>query len=242
MAKVDVNNVTLEYPIYNASAMSLRNTLVSLGTGGTLSKDASSNIVVVKALDNVSFSLQDGDRVGLVGHNGAGKSTLLRSVAGIYKPSAGEVKIEGSLATIFQLGAGLDPDLTGYENIIRMAMFLGSGKAEAKRMIPDIEAFTDLGNFLSVPVHAYSAGMLTRLSFGVATAVDPDILLIDEIIGAGDAEFQEKAKRRIEAIIRSARILVLASHSSSMINLYCNRILKFEHGRLIEDKRLPSAT
>lgn len=240
MASVVVRNATVEYPIYNAGAMSLRNRLISIGTGGVISR-GTRNVITVKALDEVSFTIDDGDRVGLVGHNGAGKSTLLRTLAGIYEPAGGEVKVEGRVSTIFQLGAGLDRELSGYENVVRMGMMLGASRAEARTFIPDIEDFTELGNFLAVPVHTYSAGMLTRLTFAVATAIRPEILLIDEVLGAGDADFQKKAKIRMERVVKSARIFVLASHSPEMIDLYCNRTLHFEHGRLIADERRPSA-
>lgn len=237
MAIIEVQNATVEYPLYQGNSMSLRNTLVSAGTGGIISR-GTSNIVTVKALDNISFTLNDGDRVGLIGHNGAGKSTLLRTLGGIYAPTAGNVRVEGRISTIFELGAGLDTELSGYENIIRMGMFLGATKSRARSFIPDIEEFTELGNFLAAPVHTYSAGMLTRLTFAISTAIQPEILLIDEVLGAGDASFQEKAKARMENVIKSARIFVLASHSTEMINLYCNRTLQFEHGRLVEDKYL----
>jgi ABC-type polysaccharide/polyol phosphate transport system ATPase subunit len=237
MARIDVINATVEYPLYQSNSMSLRNKLVSVGTGGVVSRGVN-NIVTVKALDNVSFTLKDGDRVGLIGHNGAGKSTLLRTLAGVYTPTQGEVSVEGQVSTIFRLGAGLDNELTGYENIIRMGMFLGATKAQARNYIPDIEDFTDLGAFLAMPVHTYSAGMLARLTFAIATSTNPEILLIDEVLGAGDEAFQKKAKERLENVIKSAKIFVLASHSTSMINLYCNRTLHFEHGRLISDKRL----
>ncbi|WP_420963313.1 ABC transporter ATP-binding protein [Brucella sp. IR073] len=233
MAAIDVLNATVEYPLYRGGSMSLRNTLVSVGTGGTISRGVR-DILTVKALDNVSFHLRDGDRVGLVGHNGAGKSTLLRTLAGIYTPTSGAVRVDGRVSTIFNLGAGLDSELTGYENIVRMGMFLGATKAQAQSFIPDVEAFTELGDFLNVPAYTYSAGMLTRLAFAVATATNPEILLIDEVLGAGDSGFQKKAKARLESVIKSAKIFVLASHSQEMIELYCNRVIRFEHGRIIE--------
>ena len=236
MAYIIVRNATVEYPIYSASAMSLRNHIVSIGTGGVVSRGIR-NVITVKAVDAVSFTLEDGDRVGLVGHNGAGKSTLLRMLAGIYKPTGGVIKSEGRVSTIFQLGSGLDREMSGYENIVRMAMLLGVSRRKARGFIPDIEEFTELGNFLSMPVHTYSAGMLTRLTFAVATAIKPQILLVDEVLGAGDADFQKKAKIRMEQIMADAKIFVLASHSPEMIDLYCNRILHFEHGRLIGDER-----
>ena len=237
MARIELRDATVEYPIYNAGSMSLRNRLVSVGTGGTISRNVG-NIVTVTALDSVSFILNDGDRVGLIGHNGAGKSTLLRTMAGIYSPSSGSVFVDGKISTIFQLDAGLDRELSGYENIIRMAMFLGASRSQAQQLIPEIEDFTELGNFLAVPVHTYSAGMLTRLTFGIATAMQPNILLIDEVLGAGDMEFQNKARLRLHSLIENSSIFVLASHSSEMIKLYCNRTLFFEHGRLIRDEQI----
>ncbi|WP_075657600.1 ABC transporter ATP-binding protein [Pseudochrobactrum sp. B5] len=237
MAQIIVKNATVEYPLFQGGSMSLRNTLVAASTGGIISR-GTKNIVTIRAIDDVSFTLKDGDRVGLIGHNGAGKSTLLRTLAGIYTPTSGNVFTSGKISTIFQLGAGLDNELSGYENVVRMGMFLGASKAQARSFIPDIEEFTELGEFLSAPVHTYSAGMLTRLTFAISTAMKPEILLIDEVLGAGDASFQEKAKLRMENVIKTARIFVLASHSNEMINLYCNRTLQFEHGKLIEDKML----
>ena len=235
MSYIEVRNATVEYPIYQAGSMSLRNKLVSVGTGGIIERGTSS-IVTVKALDSVSCNLPEGSRVGLIGHNGAGKSTLLRTMAGIYTPTSGEVFVKGKVSTIFQLDAGMEAELTGYENIVRMSMFLGATKAQARGLIPDIEEFTELGDFLAVPVHTYSAGMMARLSFAIATAIDPDILLVDEVIGAGDLDCQQKARLRLENVINSARVFVLASHSQEMIELYCTRTLCFEHGRLVEDR------
>lgn len=236
MAHIKLEDLIVEYPVFSRNAMSLRKRVVAIGTGGRIAGGTGHN-VIVRALDGLNLEIEDGDRVGLIGHNGAGKSTLLRTIAGIYAPSAGNITVSGKISSIFQLGAGLEPELDGYENIIRLAMILGASKAKARTMIPDIEEFTELGQFLSVPIHTYSAGMLTRLTFAVATATQPEILLLDEVVGAGDASFQQKARRRLESMIANARILVLASHSQDMIDQFCNRHLTFEHGRLIDDQR-----
>lgn len=238
MVQIKVEGIVVEYPLYAGNSMSLRNRLVEIGTGGKLTRDAQ-NVLTVRALDDVSFTLNIGDRVGLVGHNGSGKSTLLRTLAGVYHPVRGRISVEGEVATIFQLGAGLARELSGYENIVRMSMILGATRDEAESMIPEIEEFTELGDFLSIPVHTYSAGMLTRLTFAIATSRQPDILLIDEVIGAGDASFQVKARARLEALIGGTKIMVLASHSQEMIEQFCNRQLRFEHGKLVEDIRFP---
>lgn len=233
MAHIRFENVTVQYPIYNAHSLSLRNQLVRIGTGGRLAKE-SSNIVTITALDSVSFELNEGDTVGLVGHNGAGKTTLLRTMAGIYPPVVGEVLRQGKVSTIIELGAGLDVELSGYENIVRMGMLLGSSHQEMEAAIPGIEAFTELGDFLSMPVRTYSSGMIMRLMFAVGTAIRPEILLIDEMFGTGDAAFQEKAHRRMHELISAAKIFVFASHSPDLIKKYCRRVFSLEHGSLTE--------
>lgn len=237
MARIDVQNATIEYPVFNGTSMQLRNRIVEVSTGGIISR-GTKDVLTIRALDDISFTIEDGEYVGLVGHNGAGKSTLLRTMAGIYTPISGTVDVTGNISTIFQLGAGVNRDLSGYENIVRMGMFMGASAAQARAFVPDVEDFSELGNFLSMPVHTYSDGMLTRLTFAVATAVRPDILLIDEALSAGDKEFQKKAQARIADIISSAKILVLASHSPELIELYCNRVLHFEHGKLVKDEKI----
>ena len=231
MAKLLMDNVSVEFPIYNASNMSLRHRLLDVSTGGLISRK-SRDVINVKALDAVNLHLNDGDRIGIVGHNGAGKSTLLRTMAGIYYPTSGLVKTEGRVSSILDLNAGMSMDLTGYENVIRVSLMYGLSKEEAEENILEIEEFTELGNFMAAPVRTYSMGMLMRLLFAIATSTKPDILLIDEIMGAGDAAFQEKALSRISKFIENASILVLASHSMEMIEMFCNKIVKLDHGKI----------
>jgi ABC-type polysaccharide/polyol phosphate transport system ATPase subunit len=233
MVSLSMSGVSVEYPIYNSSSMSLRNSLIAVSTGGRIAQQ-SRRIKTVVALENISFELKEGDRLGLVGHNGAGKTTLLRTMAGIFQPTKGTVTTNGKISTVFGLGAGLDPELTGYENIVRMSMLLGSSHSDAEASISSIEEFTELGGFLSMPVRTYSAGMTTRLLFAVATAVHPEILIVDEVLGAGDADFQEKAQRRMAEFIEKASIFVLASHSDALLKMFCNRFMKMEHGKQVE--------
>lgn len=223
------NNVTVQYPIYNTKAMSLRNQLVRISTGGRIESEAG-NIQIVTAIKDASFEIKQGDAVGLIGHNGAGKSTLLRTMAGIYCPSMGTIDRHGKVATVIDLGTGMDPELTGYDNIIRMSMLLGASRKSIDNTIADIESFTQLGDFLQLPVRMYSSGMTTRLMFAVATSTKPDILLVDEVFGAGDAEFQTKAQERMLALIRSVGIFVFASHDFEQIKRCCNRFFFLEHG------------
>ncbi|KFI07968.1 ABC transporter ATP-binding protein [Massilia sp. BSC265] len=233
MARLEFDRVTVQYPVYDVRAKSLRRHLVRVSTGGRIESDGG-GIQLITALRDASFRLRDGDRVGLLGHNGAGKSTLLRTMAGVYSPSAGTVVREGRVATVFELGAGMESELSGYENIRRMAMLLGIGKREISARMPDIEEFTQLGPFLHLPVRTYSAGMATRLMFAVATSTRPDILLVDEIFGAGDAEFQQKAASRMEELISSVRIFVFASHDIAALKRHCRRFFRLEHGLLCE--------
>lgn len=232
MAIIEFDNVTLRYPIYGSHGMSLRSHLLRVATGGSIEKD--SRTTVVTALKNVSFSLKDGDAVGLIGHNGAGKSTLLRTMAGIYPPTSGKVNLKGKTATVFEIGAGMDHELSGYDNIIHLGMMMGLSYRDAKALTPDIEEFTELGDFLQLPIRTYSSGMTMRLMFAVATAVTPEILLLDEMFSTGDAGFKAKSQARIHRIIDAAKIFVFASHDMNLIKNYCNRVFRLEHGNLEE--------
>jgi len=233
MAYLRFDGVTVSYPIYNARAQSLRRHIISLGSGGRLT-DNDHGVVTVTALSDVTFQIEEGDRVGLIGHNGAGKSTLLRTMAGIFEPEAGTIAREGRVSSIFEIGAGLDLELSGYENIRRMALLIGLDRAEIDRAIPEIEELTELGNFLALPVRTYSSGMTTRLMFAVATACPPEILLVDEMLGAGDANFQKRAKARVENLIERSSILVLASHVDELLRQFCNRFFRLDYGSLVE--------
>jgi ABC-2 type transport system ATP-binding protein len=230
--EIRVDSLSVEFPIYDAHARSLRNTLVNLGTGGKVRAD-SRRQVMITALEDVSFSLRDGDRLGIVGHNGAGKTTLLRALAGIYEPTRGSVLCRGHVAPLFDITLGMDQDATGYENIRIRGMFLGMSKAEIAAQIDEIVGFSELGQYIHMPIRTYSTGMRVRLAFAIATAVRPDILLLDEMIGAGDARFIERAEQRLGEFLNRAQIMVLASHSNSIIRKLCNKALLLHHGKLV---------
>lgn len=233
MALIDFKNVSLDFPIYSTNSMSLRHQFLRLGTGGIISANAGKKLAI-RSLDDVSFTLNEGDSIGLIGHNGAGKSTLLRTIAGIYHPTSGNIIRQGTISTVFELGAGIDPELSGKDNIIRMAMLQGASHKQAFTILDEICEFTGLGDFLELPVRTYSSGMTMRLMFGVATSVQPEIFLVDEMLSTGDADFQDKAFNKMQEISKAAKIFVLASHDLQMINLLCNRIFKFEHGKIVE--------
>jgi ABC-type polysaccharide/polyol phosphate transport system ATPase subunit len=233
MASVVLDDVHVEFPIYGA-ARSLRSAFFARATGGLIRRDAGrEGRVIVKALNGVSLVLREGDRLGLVGGNGAGKSTLLRVLAGVYQPVSGQVLVSGKITSFFDVLPGLDPEDTGYENIITGGLLLGLSREAIESRLADIEEFSELGEYLALPVRTYSAGMMTRLGFAVATAVDPGILLVDEGIGAGDAHFAVRATRRMQAFIDRSRILVLASHSDALIKSWCNKAALFEAGEML---------
>jgi ABC-type polysaccharide/polyol phosphate transport system ATPase subunit len=230
MAVVELNRVALHLPVIGADARLLRKVLFSRYVGGRVAQE---NIVIVKALENVTASIEEGDRVGLIGHNGAGKTTLLRVLAGVYPPTAGTVSVRGRVSALLNPGLGMDVEDTGYENIRNMGMLLGMSKKEIDAKIDQIAEFTELGGYLALPVRTYSAGMHLRLTFAVVTAIDPDILLLDEGLGAGDARFAERAQKRVDAMIHRASVLVIASHSEEMVRKICNKAMLLDQGELV---------
>lgn len=187
---------------------------------------------IVHALSGVSVRLEVGDRVGLVGPNGAGKSTLMRVLAGIYEPDEGRVVVDGKIAALLNVNLGFNGDFTGRENLRLRGMYMGLRKTEIDALAPEIAEFTELGDYLDMPVRTFSSGMQMRLALGMATAMKPDILLMDEWILAGDAHFMEKAKARVSAFVQQARILVLASHSVDVIRAWCNKALYLHAGNV----------
>ncbi len=240
MAEISIRNLTVEFAIFGASSRSLKNTIVAQATGGRVMAGAR-DIVTVRAIDDLTLDIKDGDRIGLVGHNGSGKTTLLRVLAGIYKPVAGSARIAGSVGTLLDPGAGMDPEATGIENIFLRGAMLGMSKKQVAAQLDDIADFTDLGDFIQLPMKTYSAGMQARLGFAISTALQNDILLIDEGIGAGDAAFQEKAQQRIERLFSRTSIVLLASHSEGLLKRFCNRRLQMDHGRLVADEAMSAS-
>lgn len=230
MAKIILKKVSLDFPIYNGN-LSFRSKLVSLSTGGRLLPSAS-KIPVVRSLDNVSLEINDGDRIGIIGHNGAGKTTLLKLITGIYHPSSGTIEKEGKVNAFFNVMNGMDMESTGYDNIYLMGILLGMKRNEIKASIPKITKFTELGNYLEMPVRTYSDGMKLRLGFAVYTSIFPEILLLDESIGAGDANFMTKAHKRVEQFYNKAKILVISSHSTDILKKFCNKVLVLEKGKV----------
>jgi ABC-2 type transport system ATP-binding protein/lipopolysaccharide transport system ATP-binding protein len=232
LASIRLDHVSVSFPIYSAGGRSIRTRLMTAGSGGRIGTDGASH-VVVRGLQDVTAQVVHGDRVALIGRNGAGKTTLLRVMAGIYEPIAGTAMIEGRIAPLFDFGLGMDPEGTGYDNIILRGLYLGLSRAGIRSKVDEIAEFTELGPFLNLPLRTYSAGMQTRLSFAVSTCIEPEILLLDEGIGAGDAAFLEKARRRLEAVVARAGILVFASHSEGLVRQLCTRAILLDQGSVV---------
>ena len=233
MASIELVDASVEIPIFNSRGRSLKTTLIRRVGGQVETNDR--DVVTVKALRGLNLSLKPGDRLGLIGHNGAGKSTLLRVFAGSYEPSTGRADISGTVSSLIDMEMGMDPELTGADNIIQRGVFLGMSLKEARRNIPKIAEFSELGPYLHLPMRTYSSGMRMRLAFATSTTRHPDILLFDEMISFGDAGFASRAKARLNAMMDNAKILVLASHDRESLKAYCNRAVLLEAGSILAE-------
>jgi lipopolysaccharide transport system ATP-binding protein len=234
MASIEFHNACVDFPIYNASGRSLKKRLIQVATGGQLGANDQGR-VIVRALENLTFTLNDGDRVGLLGHNGAGKSTLLRLLSGVYSPSSGTAKIQGEIGSLIDISLGIDPEATGRENIFVRGSLLGMTKSEIADKLDEIIEFSELGEFIDMPVRTYSTGMHLRLAFAVSTTVRPEILIMDEWLSVGDEGFKFKAEARMTELVKATNILVIASHSRDLVMHTCNRVIWLEHGKIRMD-------
>ena len=230
MASIQLENVSVEFVLYDAALRSIRSRILKgFSIGGKLSSPGRDRAKII-ALDDVSLDIGDGDRVALIGDNGAGKSTLLRVLAGVYLPVRGTVRLDGRVSTIFNVQLGMDHDATGYENIVLRGLMLGMTREDIERGIEDIAVFSQLGSYLNMPVHTYSSGMVLRLAFAISTSIEPDILLLDEWIGAGDAQFIQKARQRLRELVDQSNILVVASHQLPLVRALCNKAVLLNRG------------
>jgi len=227
---IDANALGLDYPLYTVRAQSLRNAVISATVGGLLMK-TQQDVTVVRAISNLSFSLKEGDRLALVGHNGSGKTSLLKVLAGVYSPTSGTLKISGRITSMISMSIGLDPDASGLRNINTLLLMQSLSRRQIAERVPKIVEFSELGPYIHMPYKTYSAGMMARLMFAVGTAIEADILLMDEWLSAGDANFREKASERIESFVGSAKMLVLGTHDFKLVQRVCNKVLVLDSGR-----------
>lgn len=231
MAQIRARNLEFRYPVYTLQAQSLRSRVLSAATGRRVHGEAVA-VPFVTVFSDVSFDIGRGDRMAVIGKNGVGKSSMLRMLAGIYAPWSGELSVEGAVSALFDLGGGMDIDLTARENIERAGILHGMRAREVNAQIDELEAFVDIGKFFELPVRTYSAGMTIRVAFAMSTLVRPQIFIIDEVYGAGDFEFQKRAEKRINDMIDGADILVLSSHALDIVRSLCNKAMLLDGGRI----------
>jgi len=229
MAKVLLKDASVEFPVYSSSSL---RSAIGFMLRSPLQHFSSPKSVT--ALQSVTITLNDGDRVGLIGLNGSGKSTFLRLLAGIYSPTSGTVNVDGTITTLFDLSLGMDDEATGYDNMYIAGAILGLSRLKVSNMIPDIESFTELGEALDRPIKTYSAGMKVRLAFGMVTNAHSEIMLIDEIVGVGDMKFLDKASKRVKAASEHSKILLLASHAEFVLKDFCDTGLVFSEGKIVK--------
>jgi len=232
MAFLRLRDISVDFPIYSVGSRSLKKILFNTTSQGNLARDARDR-VTVHALADLNLDIEHGDRLALIGANGAGKSTLLKVLAGIYEPTGGRLHADGRVSALLTASVGLNPDATGRENIIIRGMYMDVHPRDMRPRVDEIADFTELGPYIDMPVRTYSAGMMVRLCFAVATAVHPEILLMDEWLGAGDASFLHKARKRMEEFVSSTSILVLASHSMPLLEEWCNRAILLDRGHIV---------
>ena len=246
-SSISIRDLSLDFPIFHGGARSLKKLLFKRGkaalnssrrlrTGGEVRMDSpDGGPVYVQALNKVSVDIRAGERVGLIGHNGAGKSTLLRVMAGIYVPDSPHVHIHGQVAALLDVNSGMNPELTGRENITLAGRHKGLTSGQIRQLEQDVEDFAQLDTFLDLPVRLYSSGMIVRLGFGLATAITPQILLMDEWFMAGDFHFRERAEKRLSSVVNNTDILVITSHALEVLEEWCTRLIWMEAGQIRMD-------
>jgi ABC-type polysaccharide/polyol phosphate transport system ATPase subunit len=228
MARIELDRVSLTFRVRKNIRLTLKEFLI-----GQMFRRDRNPVMEVRALQEVTLRIDKGDRVGIIGHNGAGKSTLLKVLAGIYPPSHGRRLVEGRISSLFDIALGFEAEATGWENIAYRSYLQGETARSVRAKREAIAEFSELGDFLSMPVRYYSAGMLVRLAFSIATAIDPEILLIDEVLSVGDMAFQHKARGRMEEMMARAHLMVVVSHELSSLEKLCNVGVWMDHGRVV---------
>jgi ABC-type polysaccharide/polyol phosphate transport system ATPase subunit len=228
--EINLDKVSLQLPVYGVSSQSFKRRLINF-RGGNVSNDID-GIVIVQALSDISFSLQSGDSLGLIGRNGAGKSTLLKVLAGIYAPTSGMISVYGKAVPLLDIGLGLDDQSTGRQNIRLRGLLIGMSNEEIRSKTDEIVQFAELENYIDLPLRTYSTGMRVRLAFSISTAIEAEIMLLDEVLGVGDVSFQEKAKKRLKELHSRTQIIVHAIHDERTILDSCNKALWLEGGAI----------
>jgi lipopolysaccharide transport system ATP-binding protein len=230
---ISLENVTVRFPIYDARQRSFKRAVMAAATGGKLV--GKSGHTVVEALRDINLEVAQGDRIALIGDNGAGKTTLLRVLAGVYEPEIGKIRVQGRVTSLLDSMLGMDLESTGYENMYLRGLFLGLKSKQIASLAEEIAEFSELGDFLNVPVRTYSSGMTLRLAFSISTIIKPEILLMDEWMSVGDEHFKHKAEERLEQFVSDAGILVIATHDHGLAERLATRRITMEHGTIVSE-------
>jgi len=227
MTSIELDNVSLMFRVRQNRRLGLKDFIVN-----QMFRKSANPFMEIRALSNINLTIREGDRLGIVGHNGAGKSTMLKLLAGIYPPTAGKLTVSGQISSLFDLQLGFEPEASGWENIAYRGYLQGETPRTIKSKLTEIAEFSELGEFLNSPVRHYSSGMLVRLAFSVASAIDPEILLVDEVLSAGDMAFQKKCRQRMHEMIAKAHLIVMVSHDLEAVKAFCNRAIWIDHGQI----------
>jgi lipopolysaccharide transport system ATP-binding protein len=237
MARIQLEEVSLTFRVRQNNGVTLKDFLI-----GQLRRNSRNPVMKVRALREINLRVEQGDRVGVLGHNGAGKSTLLKLLAGIYPPTKGQRVVEGRISSLFDISLGFESEASGWENIAYRSYLQGETPRTVRRKRDAIAEFSELGDFLNMPVRYYSAGMIVRLAFSIATAVEPEILLVDEVLSVGDMAFQQKARRRMREMMDRAHLMVVVSHDLDSLKSICNRAVWMDHGRIVGEGPVEEVT
>jgi len=238
-SKITVNNASIDFPIFNSKNKSFKNSLINTALGGHLKHKFNTKVILVNALKNINLIINKGDRIGILGANGSGKTTLLRMLAGIYHPTKGDIKIEGHISSLINISLGIDVEATGRENIKFRTAMMGFNNQRLNEIIDEVIYFSGIGDFIDLPFRTYSSGMQMRLLFAISISISPNILIMDEWLSVGDAEFSKRAEKKLNDLINTTDILVIASHSVDLLKKICNRYIYLENGRIIKDCNFP---
>ncbi|MCW9710410.1 ABC transporter ATP-binding protein [Avibacterium sp. 21-586] len=232
---IKLDNVSVRFPIYDAKQRSFKQTMLNAATGGKIIQNTG-KFTEIEALKNINLDIKEGDRVALIGHNGSGKTTLLRVLAGVYAPVEGSISVKGKITSLLDSMLGMDGEATGIENIKLRGLFLGLRPKQTEKLIDEIVDFSELGDFINMPVRTYSSGMVLRLAFAISTSTQPEILLMDEWMSVGDEQFRNKAEKRLEQFVDKAGILVMATHDKWLAERVCQKHIHLEHGIITKDE------
>jgi len=230
MSLIELNDVSLTFNLRQNRKVSLKEYLLR-----GMFLPTSNSSLSIHALSHINLNAGEGDRLGVIGHNGAGKSTLLKMLAGVYPPTSGTRVVRGSICSLFDINVGFEGEATGWDNIYYRGYLQGETPRSLKKKVPEIAEFCELGDFLNIPVRYYSAGMMVRLAFAIATAVEPEVLLVDEMLSAGDLSFVQKAQARMRQMIDTSKAVIIVSHDLGSVANLCTRVLWFQHGTVIMD-------